>query len=62
MFIENILLAAEDIYGVIMIPNKPQKIIKLLNIPERFKMACLLHLGYPQKKAWVPKQFEVQIE
>ncbi|MFW9902964.1 MAG: nitroreductase family protein [Candidatus Thorarchaeota archaeon] len=64
MCIENILLAAaaEGIFGVTMIPNKPQKIKKLLNIPKKYEIACLLPLGYPKEDAWVPRQYEIQIE
>ena len=64
MCIENILLAAaaEGIFGVTMIPNQPQKIKMLLNIPEKYEMACILPLGYPKEDVWLPKQYKIRIE
>jgi nitroreductase len=64
MCIENILLVAtaEGIVGVTMIPNKPQRIKNLLNIPEKYEMACILPLGYPKEDAWISRQYEIRVE
>ncbi|MBN1330112.1 MAG: nitroreductase family protein [Candidatus Heimdallarchaeota archaeon] len=64
MSIENILLSAveEDIYGVTYIPNHPEKLMRLLKIPEGYDIACILALGYPIEKAkkFQPDKFELQ--
>lgn len=64
MVIENILLSAveEGIFGVTYIPKYPEKIKKLLKIPEKYDFPCILALGYPQPNAKVFRPDPFMIE
>ena len=64
MSIENILLSAaeEGIFGVTYIPNYPEKIKLILNIPTEFEIACILALGYSQKniQVFTPDKYDLK--
>ena len=64
MVIENILLSAveEGIFGVPYIPKYPQRVKKLLNIPDKYEFPCILALGYPDPNAKTFKPDPVKIE
>lgn len=64
--LENMLLAAtsEGLGSVFHIPvgDEADKIKKIVGAPEDYEFICLLTMGYPAEKAFLPKQKIINIE
>lgn len=64
--LENMLLAAtsEGLGSVFHIPvsDEAGKIKKIVGAPEDYEFICLLTMGYPAEKAFLPKQKIINIE
>lgn len=63
--LENMLLAATDegLGTVFHIPvaNEAEEIKKIVNAPEGYEFICLLTIGYPAERAFLPNQKEIDI-
>ena len=64
--VENMLLAAtnEGLGSVFHIPvsDEAEKIKEIIGAPKEYEFTCLLTIGYPSEKAFLPKQKEIDIE
>ncbi|MGQ9778596.1 MAG: hypothetical protein ACUVRM_01790 [Bacillota bacterium] len=58
------LIEFKGIFGVTRIPfaEESKHIKAVLDIPEDYEVACYLALGYPDKKAKLPKQHIIKVE
>jgi nitroreductase len=63
LVIENILLAmaAENLYGVTMVPFKTSGVKELLGIPDDYEIAAFIPLGYAEKEPGI-RQIKVKPE
>jgi nitroreductase len=61
--IENILLAmaAEELYGVTMVPLRTAGVKKLLGMPDDYEIATFIPMGYPKKEPPI-KQIKINLE
>lgn len=63
--LENMLLAATDegLGTVFHIPvaNEAEEIKKIVNAPEGYEFICLLTIGYPAERVFLPNQKEIDI-